>query len=144
MNGRILRNWEQRKALQERISEMNLKREAELDALSDELTDEEYDTASDSIWERYDTSALHRKMFSLEYKESRNKWFKNFVQSFGLCDAKRITRKQGEILMRYSEPNHERESGRGMKYFVRVDNLFITTQVFSEREPCFVTIEQIK
>lgn len=144
MNGRILRNWEQRKALQEQISEMNLKREAELDALSDELTDEEYDAASDSIWERYDTSALHRKMFSLEYKESRNEWFKNFVHSFGLCDAKRITRKQGEILMRYSELTHDREMGRGMKYYVRVDELFITTLVFSEREPCFVTIEQIK
>ena len=143
MNGRILRNWEQRKALQEQISEMNRKREAELDALSDELTDEEYDISSDSIWKRYNTSALHRKMFSLEYKESRNEWFRSFVRSFGICDAKRITHRQGEILMRYSEPTHDREMGRGMKYYVRVDDLFITTLAFSEHEPCFVTIEKI-
>lgn len=141
-NWMIKRNWEERKALQTKITEMENKRKELLDAIPDELDDEEYYSESERIFKEYSAVELVKKLDALEYKESRNEWFKQFVQSFGVCEERRITRKQGDVFVRYSEPNHERESGRGINYFVWVGDLFIKTTVFSQHEPCYVTIKK--
>lgn len=142
MNWTIKRNWEERKALQAEMVEREKKREEALNAIPDDLEDEEYYELSEKIFKEYSNVELAKKIVALEYKESRNEWFKQFVQPFGICEERRITRKQGDVFVKYSEPNHERESGRGINYFVWVGDLFIKTTVFSQHEPCYVTINK--
>lgn len=144
MNRSITRNWEQRKALSEKIHEMAILRESEVDALPDEMDFDEWNTAYSEIMARYDDSALVLKEKALEYKESKNAWFSDFVKSFGICNSRRITHKQAEIFVRYSEARHEWRSGRGMQYFVRVGGLFIETHIYSEKEPGYVTITELQ
>lgn len=139
----VFRNFEQRKALMALIDEMHDKRWAEIDALSDDLSDEECDAAIAEIESRYDTTSLARKMLALEYKECRNPWFAEFVKSFGICESRRITYKQGCVFQKYSEPRHDYTGNRGMEYFVRVGNLVVKTVLFTSHEPAYVTIREI-
>jgi len=139
----IDRNYTQRKDLMAKAREMSGELKRAIDALPETLSDDEWYEAIDRLEKQYDTMPLQIKALALEYKESRNEWFRNFAQSFGICSDRRITRKQGEVFARYSEPNHERDTGRGVNYFVRVGNLFIHTVLFSQHEPAYVTIWEI-
>ena len=140
----IKRNWDERKALQAQITARKKALQDAIDLISDELEDKEYWEAVDKIYEKYSCVELSAKMDALEYKETRNDWFEQFVNSFGLCESKRITRKQGDVFVRYSEPAHYRQTGRGSDYYVWVDDMFIKTTVFSQHEPCYITIKKFK
>lgn len=143
MNWNISRNLEQRKALMRKIEDMKKDREAEIAAIPENMSDEDYDSAFDAIWAKYDTLPISTKIIALEYPQTRDGWFKGFVESFGECSNRRITRKQADVFIRHSEPRHEWKSGRGMQYYVRVGDLFIRTEVFSQSEPGYVTIEKL-
>ena len=143
MDHTISRNYSQRMELLAKAREMSARLKQEIDALPDTLTDDEWDEAIHELETQFDTMPLFVKAQALEYKESRNEWFRAFAQSFGICRDRRITRKQGEIFARYSEQNHEPDTGRGTNYFVRVGNLFIRTIVFSAHEPAYITITEL-
>lgn len=143
MNWDISRNYAERRKLFESAQAMENQRKAEVEALPDELTDEAWEKALEEIHERFNTLPIHLKIMALEYPKTRNEWFINFVKSFGVCQDRRITRKQGDIFARYGEPNHERESGRGLSYCVRVENLFVKCTLFSIHEPAYVTITEV-
>jgi hypothetical protein len=143
MDWNLKLNYDKRRALFAQAKEMEKKRDEELDALPDDMEDEAYDNAVDEAFKRYNTLPIYEKIRALEYKESRNAWFRDFVKSFGICKDRRVTRKQAEVFARYSEPRHEWRSGRGMQYYVRVGNLFIETWIFSQNEPGYVTITEL-
>ena len=133
------------KALTALEAEKNVKIDAlmtEDEALPDGMTEEQWNARWDEIEaefnDRIDQAA--RRYFWLQYKQTRNEWFQKFVESFGLCESRRITRKQGEVFMRYSEANHDHESGRATTYYVRCNDKCIKTTTFSQHEPCYVTI----
>lgn len=143
MDWNLKLNYDKRRALFAQAKEMEKKRDEELDALPDDMEDEAYDNAVDEAFKRYNTLPIYEKIRALEYKESRNAWFRDFVKSFGIFKDRRVTRKQAEVFARYSEPRHEWRSGRGMQYYVRVGNLFIETWLFSQNEPGYVTITEL-
>lgn len=143
MDYSISRNMNERLSISRKIAAMQVQRATELDNIPDGLSDDEYNNTAEAIWNRYNIIPLIKKAAALEYKESRNEWFKKFVLSFGTCENKRITYKQGSVFRTYSEQTHEHQTGRGTKYHVWVGNLFITTTIFSEHEPAFVTIETL-
>lgn len=132
--------WNKRIALCKAKAEAYLKLNEEDKAVC--MTDDQYDARADSIDSEYDDriAEAHRRWYWLQYKQSRNEWFKRFAESFGICDGRRITRKQGEIFAKYSEPNHDHDSGRGVTYYVRVNDVCVKTMLFEPNEPCYVTI----
>jgi len=141
--------YEQRREWWNTLTALKTEMQAKVDALTAEdealpggMPDEQWDERHDAIHAEYEPriDQAARRWFWLQYKQTRNEWFKRFVESFGLCDSRRITRKQGEIFMRYSEMSHDYESGRGTTYYVRCDGKCIRTRVFSQHEPCYVTI----
>lgn len=137
------RNLNQRKELFQRIQALESQRREALKNIPDSISDDEYEDECDRIDCKYDTRPLALKMLALEYPTSRNEWFKQFVESFGICESRRITRKQGAIFAKYSEMAHEHTSGRGAEYYVNVGNLFIKTMLFTEHEPAYITIRAI-
>lgn len=143
MNWNISRNYDERVKLFDRARKMEQQRDTEVKALADELTDEDWNKAVEEIHKRLDTLPIYQKIMALEYPKTRNKWFTDYAKSFGICEGRRITRRQGEMFARYGEPSHERESGRGTSCYVRVENLFIRCILFSAREPAYITIREI-
>lgn len=141
--------YEQRRELWDTLTALKVERQTKVAALNAEdeatpggMTDEQWDEKHDAICAEYEPriEQAYRRWFWLQYKQTRNEWFQRFVESFGICDSRRITRKQGEIFAKYSEMNHDHESGRGTKYFVRVNGKCVRTTVFGPHEPCYVTI----
>lgn len=141
MNWNISRNLEKRRLLWQQARAMEAQKEKEIASLDDSLSDEEWDAALEEIENRLDVMPICQKIISLEYPQARNEWFKKFVDSFGVCESRRISRKQADIFYRYSEGNHERESGRGLSYFVNVGSLFVETRIFPEC--AYVTIKEV-
>lgn len=141
MDWNNLRNIDKRMELLRQAKAIQAQKEAEVDALDDSLSDEEWDDAFEEIYKRLDVRPLYAKMHALEYPQTRNEWFKKFVGSFGVCEARRISKKQADIFYRYSEGNHDREMGRGNSYFVNVGNLFVETKIFPEA--AYVTIREV-
>ena len=137
------RNLNQRKELFQSIKALESQRRAEIQSIPDSISDDEYFEECDRIDCKYDTRPLALKMLALEYPNCRSEWLKQFVESFGICESRRITRRQGEIFAKYGEPAHEHTSGRGIDYYVNVGNLLIKTTLFSEHEPAYVTIREI-
>lgn len=142
MDWSIRRNIKERDNLWKQIQKMKQDKEAAWDAI-DDLDDESWDEEFDRIAKEYDTTNLFNKMFYLEYPESRNEWYKGFVQSFGVCKNKRISNKQAEIFTRYCEAEHEYSYGRGSNYYGRCGNLGIKCTVFTIHEPAYVTIIEL-
>ena len=141
VNYYIQRNLNKRKELFALVKAMEAQKQIAIDSLDTALSDEEWDQKIDEIDQKFDTMPIIIKIHSLEHPESRNEWFRKFVQSFGICESKRITRKQADIFYRYSEGNHDHESGRGLSYFVNVNNLFCECRIYPEC--AYVTIREI-
>lgn len=141
-----MRNYKKRMELQAQIKKLEAQRETAREALyrlddETELPDEEFHARLDSIEEQYNTDCLYDKLLALEYPQSRNQWFKGFFESFGICKSRRITAKQADVFKRYSEAQHERSHGRGLHYYVRVNNLFADTHDFGDC--AYLTIIQL-
>ena len=138
----VLRNIEKRDELVRQAREMEkLKKEA-YKALDPDMDDDEWYEATAKLDKEYDFCKLLNKAHALEYPEARNKWFKEFVESFGTCESRRISQKQAAVFVRYSEESHYKDWGRGMTYYVRCNGKLIKTMVFTEREPAYVTITE--
>ena len=54
--------------------------DAEVKALADELTDDDWNKAVEEIHKRLDTLPIHQKIMALEYPKTRNEWFSNFAK----------------------------------------------------------------
>lgn len=141
--------FEQRREWWNALDALKAERKAKVDALIAEdeatpggLSDEQWDERHDAIYAEYEPriDQAYRRWFWLQYRQTRNEWFQKFVESFGMCESRRITRKQGEIFAKYSEMNHDHDSGRGTTYYVRCNGKCIKTTTFSKHEPCYVTI----
>lgn len=142
VNYYIQRNLDKRKKLFALVKAMEAQKQADIDSLDTALSDEEWDKQIDEIDQKYDTMPIVIKIHSLEYPTSRNEWFKKFVHSFGVCESKRITRKQADIFYRYSEGNHDPDYSRGQSYFVNVDNLFCECRIYPEC--AYVNIREVR
>lgn len=141
MDWNIRRNYKERQELWRKAQELDRAKLEAFDAIPDELDDDEYNAEFDRIREEYDSTPLYTKLLALEYRECRNDWFRNFVKSFGVCESKRISYKQAQVMLRYSEQRHEYRPGRGMDYYVRVGNLFVKTQDFGNT--AYITITEL-
>lgn len=141
MDWNLRRNLAKRQELFALAKGIDERRHNEIAALDDSMDDEAWDAAVDEIEKRLDSLPIYKKIISLEYPSAKNEWFRSFADSFGLCDSKRISKKQADIFCRYSEGNHERESGRGISYFVNVGKKFIECKVFPEA--AYVTIKEV-
>lgn len=125
----ISRNFEEREEIIRKIRDIEDAKKNALDAI-EHLSDDEYEKAFNEIEERYSTAAFNLRLTALEYKECRNEWFKKFVESFGICEDRRITKKQADIFVKYAEPTHNKSWFERGKYYVRVRNLFIEVSKF--------------
>lgn len=135
MNWRIKRNYDERRKLFELVQAMKEQERKELALVPDNLPDTEFYEMCDAIEKKYSTDAITLKIYALEYPETKNSWFINFVESFGNdCFEKRITEKQANVFRRYCEPEHETNYYRGQKYYVRSGNKFVK---FTDFGNCF-------
>ena len=140
------RNYERRRALTQQIKRIEAERAAAIESLYEQDEAEQWD---DERWlrehaafcERYSTEALILERFALEYPETRNSWFADFVKSFGLCESRRITGRQAEVLRKYSEPAHEARNIHGIEYYVRVGNLLAKTTFYGEGKHGYLTVK---
>ena len=127
------RNQKERDAIFASVQKMNDDRRKAFAALPDDLTDDEEERAITEIEKRYNTSDLLFKMYALEYPKVKNTWFHDFIKSFGICENRRISCKQAEVIRKYAEEDHYPNiTNRGLKYFCNVGNLFITAHIFTE------------
>ena len=129
------------------MKQLEAEKHAELDKLNADdianpMDDDEWDSRLDAIEAKYDDRILQcsRRYYWLQYKSCRNEWFKGFVESFGICESRKISRKQAEIFMRYCQSQIEHENARGLRYLARVGNLCVKCSVYGDHLPAYVTI----
>lgn len=129
------------------MKQLEAQRNAEMDKLeaddiANPMEEDEWYSRMDAIKAKYDDRIFQcsRRHYWLQYKSCRNDWFKGFVESFGLCESKRISRKQAEIFMRYCQPQIEHENARGLRYLARVGNVCVKCSFYGEHQPAYVTI----
>ena len=142
MDFHIKRNINKRRELWDELQKLRAEKEAALDSISntdagDILFDEKEKEYSERIEQVYNL------LFYLEYPEPKNTWFRTFSESFKTGNAIRISQKQAEIFIRYSEQSHEHETGRGTSYYCKVGNRGFKCQVFTIREPAYLTITEL-
>ena len=140
MDWNIRRNYKERCELYEQYKKLSAEKETALEKL-DDADDETFWKVADDYSRKM--NALLNRVFYLEYPEPRNAWFKTFSESFKTGENQKISQKQAAIFMRYGEQKHEYESGRGTSYFCRVGNRGFKCQVFTEREPAYITIIEL-
>ena len=134
---------EQWKLLEQLMAEKRAEQD-KLDAedIANPMEEEEWYSRMDAIDAKYDDriSQCSRRHYWLGYKSCRNTWFKGFVESFGLCESRKISHKQAEIFMRYCETQKEYQNARGMRYLARVGNFCVKCSVYGDNRPAYVTI----
>lgn len=139
----IGRNFEKREEFNKAIKALELAREEMLSAVPENIPDDEWEEKTEHVWSQFDEeiAKLRLRCFALEYPECRNAWFKNFVESFGICESKKVSSKQADIFYRYTEQSHDNHYTVVNYRYVRVGKLFITFNP-SIRYGGYVTIKQ--
>ena len=108
-----MRNEDQRRRIAARIEALEAERDAALQAL--EEADDDIYYATDDRYRAMIFRLIDEKHF-LEYPEPRNKWFRDFAESFETCKSRRISKKQADIFAKYGECH------QGTTYGCRVNN----------------------
>ena len=73
-----------------------------------------------------------------------NAWFKQFLESFGECECRKITEKQFDCFARNMHEQQLRGSTNGIRYGMETENLRIRAEKFFKPYPtCYVTIRRI-
>lgn len=113
-----------------KLDELSNKRELELDSISNSLSDEDYRSEEDKIYSKYEK--LEKDLF-IEYKarklkEIKNEWFLGFIESFGLCECKKISEKQANIFAKYGKEINKdnRFYGKTSNYLYELHFNYIT------------------
>lgn len=136
------RNYTKRIEIYKTIQAITEERQKALEAIPEGLSEEEEENLFAELCEKYDTTGMANKMYSLEYPKVKNAWFKSFVESFGTCEHRQITAKQANIFLRYGEADHYKSPDHGMKVCCNVNNLFIQAYIYPD---CgYITIKEIK
>jgi len=115
---------DKRKTLLATIKAKGAEREKALDAISDSLTDEEYKSEEDRIFDEYFaiTNKLWSEYSALRFKAVRNDWMIKFVQSFG-AGQHTISANQLKIFAKYGEYDNDMNA-----YGARVGSLLYTAK----------------
>lgn len=135
-----MRNSKRINELKACIRCLEAKRKAAMETADGIEDDDEWNAECERIFFNLSPLELAKECGWLEYPEPRNDWFKSFICSFGMCDDRRISSKQMDIIERYAEREHEPEHGYGITYRCRIGVLRIKATRFPQR--CYVTISE--
>ena len=135
-----LRNYKKRCEIYTQRLELEKLRATAKDAAF-KLDDDEFDNALDAIEQQYDPmiNYLWRLEFSLEFPETRNKWFCDIIKEKGI-GCHEISKKQAYYFSQYCEENEN--SWRTHESYCRAAGYFCTLHQWNGG--AYLKIEEVK
>lgn len=121
-----------------KLAELDRRDEAE------NMSETEFDMEFERIQRehREATEPLYIKREALKFRETRNQWFIDFANSFGICESKRISEKQGNIFAKYGEFVQSNTARYASEYRGRYQNKYWKVTVGQGR--AYITIIELQ
>lgn len=96
---------------------------------NDDLDDEEYNTLMDKAYAEYREAVGKKEVeaFALQFPKRRGWFAETFVESFGICESRKLSIKQTEVFQRYCvDDEHTWQTG---KTYCRAGNKLVTLSI---------------